>query len=365
MTEFYTAGGMTDGVWKSRMWKIGISALIIFIVVACFSVAAGATETKVKMSFTGPADAKTNALYYFVERFTKYAEEGTRGRVTFELYPDGQLGSEQERMELLTKSGLNQPLADVASFAGLAPILPELYASSVPFMFNSYEAAHAFFDEGEYWKKLAALFTERAGGVLLNAVEEGGFLAFTNAKRELKSPADFQGLKFRGMDEGQLAIFQAFGASGTPIPWGELYLALKSGVVEGQMNPAMYIIIGSLFEVQKYMTLANIQYSDQFLVFNGDLFNSFSAEDQQAVRAAAAKANKETRAWIEVEDLNQIEFLKQQGMQVYTPTAEEMGQFRSLGQPGYIEWLKSRVPQDWIDLALKEAEAANAKTAKK
>ncbi|MDR1875526.1 MAG: TRAP transporter substrate-binding protein DctP [Synergistaceae bacterium] len=329
------------------------------------AIASGAAEVRVKMSFTGPADAKNNALYYFVERFTKYAEEGTQGRVTFELYPDSQLGSEQERMELLMKSGLNQPVADMASFAGLAPVVPELYASSVPFMFNSYEAAHLFFDEGEYWKKLAALFEERAGGVLLDAVEEGGFLAFTNSKRELKSPADFSGLKFRGMDEGQLAIFQSFGASGTPIPWGELYLALRSGVVEGQMNPAMYIIIGSLYEVQKYMTLANIQYSDQFLVFNGDLFKSFSPGDQKAVRDAARKANNETRAWIEVEDLNQIEFLKEKGMQVYAPTVDEMNQFRTLGQPGYIEWLKSRVPQNWIDLALKEAEEANAKTAGK
>ncbi|MDR1978107.1 MAG: TRAP transporter substrate-binding protein DctP [Synergistaceae bacterium] len=344
-----------------KVYKVFFSVLVACV---CFAAYAADAAT-VKMSFTGPADAKTNALYYFVERFTKYAEEGTEGRVKFELYPDGQLGSEQERMELLMKSGLNQPVADIASFAGLAPVVPELYASSVPFMFNSYEAAHLFFDGSEYWTKLQGLFEERAGGVLLDAVEEGGFLAFTNSQRELKSPSDFKGLKFRGMDEGQLAIFQAFGASGTPIPWGELYLALKSGVVEGQMNPAMYIIIGSLYEVQKYMTLANIQYSDQFLVFNGDLFKSFSPEDQQAIRAAARKANNETRAWIEVEDLNQIEHLKQQGMQVYAPTAAEMDQFRSLGQPGYIEWLKSRVPQEWIDLALKESEAANEKTASK
>ncbi|MDR2174745.1 MAG: TRAP transporter substrate-binding protein DctP [Synergistaceae bacterium] len=344
---------------SNRIWKVGIS------VFALCAVCLAADAATVKMSFTGPADAKNNALYYFVERFTKYAEEGTGGRVKFELYPDSQLGSEQERMELLMKSGLDQPVADLASFAGLAPVLPEIYASSVPFMFDRYEAAHLFFDESEYWKKLQELFRERAGGVLLDAVEEGGFLAFTNSKRELKSPADFKGLKFRGMDEGQLAIFQSFGASGTPIPWGELYLALKSGVVEGQMNPAMYIIIGSLFEVQKYMTLANIQYSDQFLVFNGSLFDSFSPEDRQAIRAAARKANNETRVWIEREDLNQIEYLKQQGMQVYSPTLEEMDQFRTLGQPGYIEWLKSRVSQDWIDLALKEAAAANKKTASK
>ena len=353
------------GVWRKMKLRSGVLKASLWCLLFCLIAGqASAAPVKVKMSFTGPADEKNNAVYYFVKSFTEKVEAGTSGRVTFELYPDGQLGSEQERMELLMKSGMNQPVADLASFAGVAPVVPEIYASSVPFMFNSYEAAHYFFDNGGYWKKVQELFRERTNGVLFDAVEEGGFLAFTNSKKEIKSPADFQGLKFRGMDEGQLAIFNAFGASGTPIPWGELYLALKSGVVDGQMNPAMYIIIGSLFEVQKYVTLANIQYSDQFLVFNGDLFDSISPEDQQVIRKASADANKETRAWIEVEDLNQVEYLRQQGMQVYAPAPAEMDQFRNLGQPGYVTWLKSRVGQEWIDLALKDAEEANAKTAK-
>ena len=64
----------------------------------------------------------------------------------FELYPDEQLGSEEQRMELMMKDGLNQPVADVSSFAAMGTVLPELYPSSVPFMFNGYEAAHVFFD---------------------------------------------------------------------------------------------------------------------------------------------------------------------------------------------------------------------------
>ncbi len=60
-------------------------------------------------------------------------------------------------------------------------------------------------------------------------------------------------------------------------------MALKTGVVDGQMNPAMYIKMGSLQEVQKYLTLANIQYSDQFLVVNGDFMDSLSEEQKKAV----------------------------------------------------------------------------------
>ena len=212
--------------------------------------------------------------------------------------------------------------------------------------------------------KLKKLFRERTGCELIEAVEEGGFLAFTNSKREIHSPADFPGLKFRGMDEGQVAIFKAFGASGTPIPWSELYMALKTGVVDGQMNPAFYVLLGSLPEVQKYMTLANIQYSDQFLVINGELFDSFSSEDRQVIIAAAKEANSLTRARIEAEDSTQVEKCRELGMTVYAPTPDEMDSFRTIGQPAYIEWLKSKVAPEWIDIALRDAKAANEKTAK-
>jgi len=339
------------------------SVLSVFLAVL-FAVNVADAATVVKMSHIGPANVESNIVHYFVTEFTKRVTERTEGRITFELYPDEQLGTEEQRMELMMKDGLNQPLADVASFAAMGTVLPELYPSSVPFLFNSYEAAHEFFDNSEYWANLKKLFRERTGCVLIEAVEEGGFLAFTNSKREIRSPADFPGLKFRGMDEGQVAIFRAFGASGTPIPWSELYMALKTGVVDGQMNPAFYVLLGSLPEVQKYMTLANIQYSDQFLVMNGELFDSFSPEDQKVIAAAAKEANALTRARIEAEDSQQVQRCRELGMNVYAPIPEEMDAFRSIGQPAYIEWLKSKVAPEWIESALRDAAAANEKTAK-
>ncbi|MBQ6110886.1 MAG: TRAP transporter substrate-binding protein DctP, partial [Synergistaceae bacterium] len=226
-----------------------------------------------------------------------------------------------------------------------------------------YEAAHIFFDTSEYMNELKALFRERTGCVMLEVVEEGGFLAFTNSKREIHSPKDFAGLKFRGMDEGQIAIFKSFGASGTPIPWGELYMALKTGVVDGQMNPAFYVLLGSLTEVQKYMTLANIQYSDQFLIINGDLFDSLTESERRALTEASREANELTRKRIEAQDSEQVEECRKKGMNVYAPNPEEMNEFREIGQPGYIEWLKTRLEDSkWLDMALRDSESANAKS---
>ncbi len=338
--------------------KLFSCSLILVMLITSSSYA----ETVIKISHQGTADPEVNIQSYFVREFTSRAEKKTAGSIKFEVYPDEQLGSEEQRMELIMRQGLNQPVADISSFNALGTVIPELYPSAIPFMFNSYEAAHIFFDTSGYMKELKALFKERTGCVMLEVVEEGGFLAFTNSKREIHSPKDFAGLKFRAMDEGQIAIFKAFGASGTPIPWGEVYMALKTGVVDGQMNPAFYILLGSLPEVQKYMTLANIQYSDQFLIINGDLFDSLTESERKALTEASREANELTRKRIEAQDTEQVEECKKKGMIIYAPNPEEMNEFREIGQPGYIEWLKSRLEDSkWLDMALRDSESANAK----
>ena len=340
--------------------SVSMVGLVVFLV-AISTAAVWAAPMELKMSYNGPADAENNAVHLFASNFKKFVEEGTGGEVEIKLFPDSQLGNEEERMELLMESGMNQPIINVASYGGIAPVFPEMYATNVPFLFNSYKAAHIFFDESAFMAKAKDEFHKRTGAYLLEVIEEGGFLAFTNSKKEIRSPADFKGLKFRGMAEDQVALYKAFGASGTPIPWTELYMALKTGVVDGQMNPAMYIKMGSLFEVQKFLTLANIQYSDQFLVINGAVLDSLTDSQKEVVKDASKKANAINRTTMETQDSKDIQFLVDNGMLAYSPNEEEMNAFREQGQPAYLEWLKDKVGEDWVELSLECAVTANKK----
>jgi tripartite ATP-independent transporter DctP family solute receptor len=319
-----------------------------------------AAEWEIKMSYNGPPDSETNAVHLFASNFKRYVEARTDGRVEITLYPNSQLGNEEQRME----QTMTTPLINVASYAGVAPVFPEMFASNVPFMFDSYEAAHWFFENSEFWEKAKEEFRKRTGAALLEAVEEGGFLAFTNSVRPIHSPEDFKGLKFRAMDESQVALYKAFGASGTPIPWTEVYMALKTGVADGQMNPPMYIIIGSLYEVQKYLTMANIMYSDQFLVINGAWLDSLPDDVKEAVKKAAHDANVVNRIEVETQVAQRVNFLEEKGMKIYHPTEAEMKKFRNEGQPAYMKWLQEKIDKKWIDTAMKSAEKAN-KTAGK
>lgn len=309
--------------------------------------ALSAQADPIKLGYNGAPDAKKNAVHYFAETLEEIVEAKTD--IEIELYPNSQLGSEQERME----NTLATPMLNVASFAGLSPVVPESFVSNTPFMFSSPEEARTFFDEGKYWAMVAEAFADRTGGSeILAVVEEGGFLAFTSSDKPIHSPADFDGMKFRAMDPSQVALYEAMGASGTPIPWTEVYSALQTGVVEGQMNPPLYIILGSLNEVQQYMTRANVQYSMQFLVGNGAWLDGLSAEDRAVLDAAVIEANTKTRAKVQATVEERVTWLAENGMEVINPTADQLAEFQKIGQPSFIDWLGTQsIDQSFIDAA--------------
>ena len=308
--------------------------------------------TTINLSYNGAPDPEKNAVHVFAENLKTLVDEKTDGEIQLELYPNSMLGEEEERME----QTMNTPMLNVASFAGVSPLVDEIFVSAIPFLFDDFSAAHIFFDEGEYWQEVSNALQERAGIDMLAVVEEGGFLAFTNNERPISHPDDFEGLRFRAMDPSQVALYEAFGASGTPIPWTETYMALRTGVADGQMNPPMYIILGSLYEVQDYLTLANIQYSDQFLVGNSEMIAGWDDELRSAFMEAVAEANHNAREHNEEQVEARIAYLEEQGMEVIRPSEEELAAFREIGQPAYLEWLGERdIEQRWIDMALEDA----------
>ncbi|MEH0022589.1 MAG: TRAP transporter substrate-binding protein DctP [Desulfobacter sp.] len=333
--------------------------VIVMLLLAAVAVVPGNVLAKgrdIKLSYNGPPDENENAVHRFAADFKARVESNTGGKLTVSLYPNSQLGNEEQRMEQV----MSGPMITISSYAGIAPVFPEMFAANIPFMFDSYAAAHLFFDNSEFWSRAKAAFKERTGAVILEAVEEGGFLAFTNSKRKIQSPKDFKGLKFRAMDVSQVALYKAFGASAAPIPWTEVYMALKTGIADGQMNPPMYIIMGSLYEVQTHMCMANIQYSDQFMVVNGDWLAGLSPDLKAVVTEAARAANAANRKSIGSQVADRVAFIKSKGVAVYYPDAGEMAAFRELGQPAFVEWLKTRMDGSWVELAMDSAAKANA-----
>lgn len=302
----------------------------------------------INLSYNGAPDADKNAVHAFAADLQALVKEKTGGEIELKLYPNSMLGEEEARME----QTMTSPSLNIASFAGVSPLVPEVYVSATPFMFKDFDEARNFFDKGKYWTMVSDALEERSGVKMLAVVEEGGFLAFTNSKKPIASPDDFKGLRFRAMDPSQVALYEAFGASGTPIPWTEVYMALKTGVADGQMNPPMYILMGSLQEVQKYLTLANIQYSDQFLVGNAQMIDSWDEKTRDAFMEAVVEANNNARKLNESKVDERIATLAEQGMEVIRPSDEQLAEFRDKAAPAYEKFLtEQKIGQDFLDAA--------------
>ncbi len=309
---------------------------------------------KIKMSYIGPPTLISNPIHAYACIFKGVVEKRTEGQLMIELYPNSQLGDEQQRMNQV----MTGPVINIASYGGMETVFPEMFATNVPFLFSNYEAAHRFFDNSQFMVNARKAMRKRAGIELLAVIEDGGFIAFTSNK-PIHSPKSFRGMTFRAMDASQTAMYEAFGASGIPIPWTKMYLALLTGMADGQMNPPSLIISGKLYDVQKHLTLANVQYSDQFLLINSDLFDRLSTKQQNAIHKAAHISNTKIRNLVESRVEKRIKFLAEEGMIVYRPTKKEIQEFKALSTPSYIKWLQKKIDQSWIDLAAQCAARAN------
>ena len=324
--------------------------------VALAAPAIAQSAPKVTWRMTSSFPKSLDTIYGGAEVLSKYLSEATDGNFQLQVFAAGEIVPGLQAADAVTQGTVEACHTVGYYYWGKDPTWA--VAAAVPFSLSA-RGINAWHYHGggiDLYNEFLAqhnIFGLPGGNT---GVQMGGWF-----RKEINTLDDFKGLKFRGMDEGQVTLYKSFGASGTPIPWTELYMALKTGVVNGQMNPAMYIKMGSLFEVQNYLTLANIQYSDQFLVANGDMWNGFSPEMKKVIADAAKKANALNREAMEKQDSEDVKFLVDKGMKAYAPNPEEMESFRKVGQPAYVEWLKSKMSKEWLDLALESAKASNEK----
>lgn len=160
--------------------------------------------------------------------------------------------------------------------------------------------------------------------------------------KDVKTPADLKGIKLRmPASKEWLFLGEALGATPTPLAFGEVYLALKTGTIDGQDNPLPSARAAKFYEVSKTVVLTSHLVDAIFLAYSTKAFNALTPVQQQKVRAAAvaaAKYNNENRIKDEAEI---VQTFKAQGMKIVTP---DVALFRKTVQEKY---LKSEMATTW------------------
>ncbi|TLP48394.1 MULTISPECIES: DctP family TRAP transporter solute-binding subunit [Cohaesibacter] len=316
-------------------------------------VAASAQAQTIRFAHVDPADWQSSKKGAAAEIF-KNIVEGETG-LTVELFPAGALGNEDE---LVAQAQDN--LTQVVMVSGaMSKICRAASVLDIPYTFPSAPVAWNVLD-GSFGSELAAHCLDKTGLRTL-AYGETGFRNFTNGEREIRTPADMKGLKFRVQPIPlYIEMVKGLGGEPTPIAWTELPNALSTGVVDGQENPVGVIYNNGLHKLQKYMTLDGHVYAADFLLISDEFFQSLSPAEQAVVQKAAVVAGNMGRSIQQFSTAVGVNAVQAEGMQVYSPTAEELAQFRDAAQPAVKKWLAGELggEAEWIeklDAAVKAA----------
>ncbi|HMM50441.1 MAG TPA: DctP family TRAP transporter solute-binding subunit [Burkholderiaceae bacterium] len=287
--------------------------------------------------------------------------ERTQGRINMKLYPGVSLINGDQTREF---SAIRQGVIDLAvgSTINWSPQVRELNLFSLPFLARDHAGLDAL-TQGEVGKRILQI-VEKAGVVPL-AWGENGFREVTNSRREIRTPADMKGLKFRVVGSPIFNdTFTALGANPTQMSWADAQPALASGAVEGQENPLHIFTAAKLHTLaQKYVTMWDYVADPLIYVVNREVWNGWTPADRDIVRAAALEAGKQeiaiARKGLSGSDMSMVREVEALGVKVTQLTPAEKQAFEKAIKPVYDKWTK----QIGTDL-VRRAEAAVAARSK-
>jgi len=306
--------------------------------------AAAMAATTIKLAHVDPAEWQSSKKGAAATIFKNIVEGESDIKV--ELFPAKALGDENSLVQQAQEGTLHMALISGA----MAKICKAADVLNIPYTFPSAPIAWDVMD-GPFGKDLAEFCLEKSGLRTL-AYGETGYRNFTNGKREIKTPADMKGLKFRVQPIPlYVEMVKGLGGEPAPIAWSELPNALATGVVDGQENPVGVIYNNKLHKLQKYMTLDGHVYAVDFIVINDEFFQSLSAKDQALLKKAARTAGLMGRAIQQFNTAEGVTKVVAEGMQVYSPSAADLKKFKDAAQPAVIKWLRGELGKDakWID----------------
>ncbi|MFL5271900.1 MAG: TRAP transporter substrate-binding protein [Anaeromyxobacteraceae bacterium] len=306
--------------------------------------ASSAAPVEIKLGHVG----EPGSLFALsAEEFARAANAklGDRGRVV--VYGSSQLGGDKEMLQKLKLGTL-----DLA--------IPSTVMSSEVDAFGLFEMPYLVRDREQMkrieadivWPVLAPAAKTRGYEIL--AVWENGFRQITNSKHPIRVPGDLKGIKLR-VPEGKwrVEMFKAYGASPSPMKLSEVFVALQTGVMDGQENPLTQTWSSKLQEVQKFLSLSSHVYTPGYLTAGAKKFASLPKEIQQIL----GEVGKATQAYVyrtaAEQDRDLLQKFKEAGLKV---NEVDRAAFEKASQPIYEQFAKEVANgKDLIERARKAA----------
>ena len=311
---------------------------------ACLiSATATAAEVTIRVGHLNPEGAFESHSGAMTTVFKSLVESASGGEIEVKLYPNGQLGKDNEVIQQV-RDGIVE--STISSAGGIAQHYPLVGVFDIPFAFPNISVANQVIDQrSEFGKKFSADLEAKTGLKVLGMIDSGGFFAFSNSKRPIRTVEDMKGLRIRTMTlPTHETLVSSLGGKPTPLPWAEVYTALQTGVADGQMNPIPIIAFANFDEVQKYLSITNHVITPYIWTMNGEFYANLSPEHRAIVDWAsevATEAGRGVSRVIEASDKGLPRLAEK--MEVNAVSPEELEKFAAATQPAVRELISENL----------------------
>lgn len=284
-----------------------------------------------------PADMESNEVHPALVRFADIVQTQTKGAVEVKIFGAMQLGTE---VEYTAKAKQGKTVQSVVLSSGaFSSFFPKYQVITTPFLFDDYNTAWAFFDS-DWYAGFMREMRESTGLRWLGTFDEGGgFVAFTNNKRLIRTPEDMKGLRIRVEENpAHIAVMEALGAKAVPLEWGQVPTALQTGVADGQFNAPGLNTAMRFWDACDYTTWTGHIYNTGNWLVNDQWFRNLPENYQHIILRSARQA-----IWYARGVAAHLCYLgwkegtrKYKGH--YIPNSKEKEAFKKIMRPAFFSW---------------------------
>lgn len=315
------------------------------LTIASLMALASPALAEVKIALDSKPDLELSGSYNWAAAFGKVLTEA--GMDVREM-PRGSVGNEAEKLDQVSTGLLEVSLSDVRSVASIDPFI---YGVRLPYIFEDMAHMDRALAKGDVFNSVnAALASQDV--MMIALVPLGPSSGVITTKTAVRSPDDMSSLRMRALDDAQISMYQAWGSSGTVVPWGEVPAGLQTGVIDGYLNSAFVPIMFGQTDFVKNFSDARVIIPLRAVLVSKMWYDGLSEAERATVDKATAAGNAAVHAWLAEVSESSLLALEKAGVTVQRLSAEERGVFREKSKAVYKSGLLPEADVDrWISLS--------------
>jgi len=313
---------------KAFTWAMG-AALALGLAAG----SAEAADTTLRISLQLPL---TSHLGQNLQLFKEEVEKNSSGDIAVEIYDSAQLYKDKEVPAAVGSGAIEMGVASLTRYVGDVPAVDIFYQ---PFLFDTEEKVRAAVAPGSAVRGPLDEAIKDTGSTVLWWQAYGGAIMLSN-DGPVKTPDDMKGKKVRVFGKTLGDFVTAAGGAPTLISGSEQYLAYQRGTVDIGMTGVSGVKSRKLWDVMDTITVTNNADIEFIVVVNTDFWNGLPDEHRAIIEAAALKAEADVRDRMSQIEADAYAAAEENGMTVYTPTAEEMEAWKAVSQPVYDAYVE-------------------------